>query len=74
MYDAVSSFFVILSAFLLTICLLISWYFIYNPALYYFCILLSMVCLINIFMTVDIFVLFSFFEFIIIPLFLIVGI
>jgi proton-translocating NADH-quinone oxidoreductase chain M len=74
LFDNISIFFVILSAFLLVICIFISWHWVYNVYLYFFCILLSMICLLNIFLTIDIFILFIFFEFIVIPLFLIVGV
>jgi NADH:ubiquinone oxidoreductase subunit 4 (subunit M) len=73
-FDNISIFFVILSLFLLIICLLISWYWNYFSYLYYSLILLSMFCLFNIFLTMDIFILFFFFELIIIPLFLLIGI
>ena len=74
LYDSISSFFIILSLFLLIICLFISWYFSYYANMYYCCILFCMMCLFNLFLTVDIFVLFCFFEAIVMPLFLIVGI
>ena len=74
LYDSISSFFVILSLFLLLICIFISWYLSYFSYIYYFCILFCMICLFNIFLTIDIFILFCFFEAIVMPLFLIVGI
>ena len=74
LFDNISNFFIILSLFLLIICILISWYFIYYSFLYYFCIILLMICLFNVFLTMDIFILFCFFECVVLPLFLIVGI
>ena len=74
LYDSISSFFVILSLFLLLICIFISWYLSYYSYIYYFCIIFCMLCLFNIFLTIDIFILFCFFEAIVMPLFLIVGI
>lgn len=72
--DGISFFFVILSSFLLSLCLLISWNWSYKINIYLFCIFLSMFCLINIFLTTDFFILFFFFELIVVPLFLLVGI
>lgn len=72
--DGISFFFVILSSFLLSLCLLISWNWSYKLNIYLFSILLSMFCLLNIFLTIDFFVLFFFFELIVVPLFLLVGI
>jgi proton-translocating NADH-quinone oxidoreductase chain M len=74
MIDGISLFFVILSSFLLGLCILISWIWSYKINIYVFCIFLSMICLLNIFMTIDFFVLFFFFELIVVPLFLLVGI
>lgn len=74
LYDSISSFFVILSLFLLLICIFISWYLSYYSFIYYFCIIFCMSCLFNIFLTIDIFILFCFFEAIVMPLFLIVGV
>lgn len=72
--DGISLFFVILSSFLLSLCVLISWNWSYKINIYLFCILLSMFCLLNIFLTIDFFILFFFFELIVVPLFLLVGI
>jgi len=72
--DGISFFFVILSSFLLSLCLLISWNWSYRINIYLFCILLAMFCLLNIFLTTDFFILFFFFELIVVPLFLLVGI
>lgn len=72
--DGISFFFVILSSFLLSLCLLISWNWSYKINIYLFSILLAMFCLLNIFLTIDFFILFFFFELIVVPLFLLVGI
>lgn len=72
--DGISFFFVILSSFLLSVCILICWNWSYKLSLYLFSIVLSMFCLLNIFLTTDFFILFIFFELIVVPLFLLVGI
>ena len=74
MIDAISLFFVILSSFLLSLCLLITWLWSYKINIYVLCIFLSMICLVNIFLTIDFFILFFCFEFIVVPLFLLIGI
>jgi len=72
--DAISIFFVLLCSFLLFLCIILNWYLSYKINLYLSLIILSMFCLLNVFFTTDIFILFMFFEFIVFPLFLIVGI
>jgi len=72
--DAISIFFVLLCSFLLFMCIILNWYLSYRINLFLFLIILSMVCLLNVFFTTDIFILFIFFEFIVFPLFLLVGI
>jgi proton-translocating NADH-quinone oxidoreductase chain M len=72
--DAISLFFLILSSFLLGVCILLSWIWSYKFNIYMFCIFLSMFCLINVFMCIDFFILFFFFELVVVPLFLLVGI
>jgi len=72
--DSISIFFIILCLFLLIICLILNWYLIYKINLFLFTLILLFLCLICIFFTNDAFILFIFFEFIIFPLFIIVGI
>lgn len=72
--DSISLFFIILSIFLLILCLILCWYWSHRLNLFLFLIFLSIFCLINIFFVNDIFFLFIFFELVILPLFLIVGI
>jgi NADH:ubiquinone oxidoreductase subunit 4 (subunit M) len=72
--DSVALFFIILSIFILIICLVVCWYWSYRLYLYLFLILILVICLINVFLIIDIFLLFIFFELIILPLFLLVGI
>lgn len=72
--DGISFFFVILSVLLLLVCLLISWYLNYKIIIYLFSMFICVFCLINIFLTIDFIILFIFFELVVIPLFLFIGI
>jgi len=72
--DVISILFVLLCSFLLFMSIILNWYLSYRINLFLFLIILSMICLLNVFFTTDIFVLFIFFEFVVFPLFLIVGI
>jgi len=72
--DAISIFFVLLCSFLLFLCIVLNWYLSYKINLFLFLIILSMFCLLNVFFATDIFILFMFFEFLVFPLFLIVGV
>ena len=73
--DGISIFFIILTTFLIPICILISWYSI-NFRFKEFLILLFFIelMLINLFSTLDLFFFYIFFESILIPIFLIIGI
>lgn len=72
--DSVSLFFIVLSIFILILCIFMCWYWSYRLSLYLFLILISVFCLINVFLITDVLFLFIFFELIVLPLFLIVGI
>jgi len=74
LFDGISLFFIILSIFLLVFCLLICWNYSYKINYYLFSIIVAMFCLFNIFLTIDFFILFFFFELIVVPLFFLVGI
>ena len=73
--DGVSLFFLILSTFLINICILISWespkFFIKE---YFLCFLFLEFCLIQVFCVLDIFLFYIFFESVLIPMFLIIVI
>nr|YP_010620182.1 NADH dehydrogenase subunit 4 [Gredgaria maugeana]WAX04218.1 NADH dehydrogenase subunit 4 [Gredgaria maugeana] len=73
--DGISLFFVILSTFLVNLCILISWetpkYFVKE---YFICFLFLEFCLIQIFCVLDVLLFYIFFESVLIPMFLIIGI
>lgn len=73
--DGISVFFVILSTFLINICILISWN---SPSFflkeYMICFLFLEFCLIQVFSVLDVFLFYIFFESVLIPMFLIIGI
>lgn len=73
--DAISLFFIILTAFLINICILISWNSInYLIKEYLICFLILEFCLIQVFCVLDIILFYIFFESVLIPMFLIIGI
>lgn len=73
--DGISLFFLILSTFLINICLLISWESIkYSLKEYLICFIFLDFCLIQVFCVLDIFLFYVFFESVLIPMFLIIGI
>lgn len=72
--DSISLFFIILSIFILILCIYACWYWSYRLILYLYLILLILFCLINVFLINDILLIFIFFELIIFPLFLLIGI
>nr|YP_010619975.1 NADH dehydrogenase subunit 4 [Xiphosiphonia pinnulata]WAX03988.1 NADH dehydrogenase subunit 4 [Xiphosiphonia pinnulata] len=73
--DGISLFFLLLSTFLINLCILISWE---NPKFfikeYFLCFLFLEFCLIQIFCVIDILFFYIFFESVLIPMFLIIGI
>nr|YP_011017744.1 NADH dehydrogenase subunit 4 [Heterosiphonia pulchra]WQF69567.1 NADH dehydrogenase subunit 4 [Heterosiphonia pulchra] len=73
--DGISLFFLILTTFLIIICILVSWssthYFLKE---YLICFLILEFCLIQVFCVLDLFLFYIFFESILIPMFLIIGI
>lgn len=72
--DGISIFFLILSSFLLMFCFLIYWYLRYCFSLYICLLFFSLWILFNVFSSLDIFLFYIFFEAIIIPMFLFIGI
>lgn len=72
--DSISLFFIILSVFLLLLCVILCWYWSHKLYFFLFLIFLSVFCLVNVFFVNDILFLFIFFELVILPLFLLVGI
>lgn len=73
--DGFSLFFIILTTFLIPVCFLISWVSIsYRIKEFCFCLLLTEFFLINVFSVLDFFFFYVFFESILIPMFLIIGI
>lgn len=72
--DGLSIYFIILCVFLLMHCLLIYWFLKYEISLYSLLLSLSLWLLINIFTSLDMFFFYTFFEGIVIPMFLLIGI
>nr|YP_011017600.1 NADH dehydrogenase subunit 4 [Bostrychia moritziana]WQF69400.1 NADH dehydrogenase subunit 4 [Bostrychia moritziana]WQF69423.1 NADH dehydrogenase subunit 4 [Bostrychia moritziana] len=73
--DGISLFFLILSTFLIMICILISWNSVtFLLKEYLICFLFLDFCLIQVFSVLDIFLFYIFFESVLIPMFLIIGI
>lgn len=72
--DNISIIFLLLTAFLLIVCLVLNWYIIYKEILLNILIFLIFIILINIFLVNDLFIFFFFFESIVIPMFLLIGI
>nr|YP_010620067.1 NADH dehydrogenase subunit 4 [Rhodomelopsis africana]WAX04080.1 NADH dehydrogenase subunit 4 [Rhodomelopsis africana] len=73
--DGISLFFLLLSTFLINLCILISWE---NPKFfikeYFLCFLFLEFCLIQVFCVLDVLLFYIFFESVLIPMFLIIGI
>ena len=72
--DNLSIFLVLLSCFLLIICLLLYWFMKYKVTLYTLTLLLSVWLLLNVFTILDLFFFFFFFEAVLIPMYYLVGI
>jgi proton-translocating NADH-quinone oxidoreductase chain M len=71
--DNISIYFVILCIFLVTVCYLMYWFLTYNIYLYSLCLIATLFLLINIFIVLDFFLLFIFFEGIIIPMMFLIN-
>jgi len=71
--DSLSIFFLILSCLLLIICVLLCWFWSYEFYFYGLIILFVLIILLNLFLVKDIFLIFFFFELVVLPLFLLVG-
>ena len=73
--DGISLFFLVLSTFLINVCILISWESItFFVKEYLICFLFLEFCLIQVFCVLDIFLFYIFFESVLIPMFLIIGV
>lgn len=73
--DGISIFFIILTAFLIPICILVSWESIkYKIKEFIIMLLLTELLLINVFSTLDLFFFYVFFESVLIPMFIIIGV
>lgn len=73
--DGISLFFILLTTFLILICVLISWNSInFYIKEYLICFLVLEFCLIQVFCVLDLFLFYIFFESVLIPMFLIIGI
>lgn len=73
--DAVSICFIILSAFLLPFCVLISWQSIlYRRKAFFFLLFLVVFFLFNVFSVLDLFFFYFFFEAILVPMFILIGV
>jgi len=74
-FDIISLFFIVLTTFLVVICILISWNTITTAIVPYFTLLiLTEVLLINVFSALDLFYFYVYFESILIPMFIIIGV
>lgn len=73
--DGISIFFIILTAFLMPICLLMSWNsIVYKVKEFVLMLLITELLLINVFAVLDLFFFYIFFESVLIPMFIIIGI
>lgn len=73
--DGISIFFIILTAFLIPICILISWNsIIYKMKEFILMLLITELLLINVFAVLDLFFFYVFFEGVLIPMFIIIGV
>ena len=73
--DGISIFFILLTTFLIPICLLVSWESIkYKVKEFVIMLLLTELLLINVFATLDLFFFYVFFESVLIPMFIIIGV
>lgn len=73
--DGISIFFVILTAFLTPICMLISWNsIVYRAKEFFLMLLITELLLINVFAVLDLFFFYIFFESVLIPMFIIIGV
>lgn len=73
-FDILSLNLILLSSFLLLVCYISYWHIKYRSIYYYFLLNLSLWTLINVFSSLDFFNFFIFFELIVIPMFLLIGI
>lgn len=71
--DGISLFFILLSTFLIPLCILSNWYNIVNFKVYSICFLIIESFLIILFSTLNLLVFFLFFESVLIPLFILIG-
>lgn len=72
--DGLSIFFILLSVYLLMLCFLAYWRLRYNHTLYTFLLLITLWLLLNIFSVLDLFLFYIFYEAIVIPMYLFIGI
>lgn len=72
--DCISLSFILLSSFIILFCFLLYWYLNYQFNVYSFLLFFSLWILVNIFASLDLFFFYIFFEGIIIPMFLLIGI
>lgn len=73
--DGISIFFIILTAFLTPICMLISWNsIVYKTKEFFLMLLITELLLINVFAVLDLFFFYVFFESVLIPMFIIIGV
>lgn len=73
-YDGISIYLILLCSFLLMYCFLIYWYLKYKINLYSFSLFISLWLLLNVFSSLDLFFFYIYFEGIVIPMFLLIGI
>lgn len=73
-FDGISLCLVLLSTFLLSLCLLFYWLLRYKARMYILMLFLSLFLLLNVFLSLDFFLFYIFFEAIIIPLFFLIGV
>lgn len=72
--DTISISFLIITIFLLIISLVLNWYILYKESFFYIILTLTSFILINMFLVNDLFMFFFFFEALVIPMFILIGI
>lgn len=73
-FDAVSIFFIILTSLIYIICILLNWNLKYKVKEFLLCLFIINVLIINVFLILDLFLFYVYFESILIPMFLLIGI
>jgi proton-translocating NADH-quinone oxidoreductase chain M len=73
-FDSISIFLIFLCCFLLTLCVLLSWQLRYKIEFFHFILMICFLFLLNIFLSLDLFIFYINFEAIVIPMFYLIGV